>query len=156
MSLSNSLLDPAPATVYLGMLLAPWPVRTRFLADRTLGSPRRILASGGGSPEPGQAIPTHCRMITCANVRDVTLSSPGEHAERTVGPLRRWRGDLNPRRGCPLTRFRGVRPRPLGDSTVGEPTRTGARRGGATRRADGGPRRTRAARRRTPRPGHRR
>jgi hypothetical protein len=28
MSLSNCLLDPAPATVYLGMLLAPWPVRS--------------------------------------------------------------------------------------------------------------------------------
>src|SRR5579859_8004033 len=35
----------------------------------------------------------------------------------------RWRWDLNPRRGCPLTRFRGVRPRPLGDSTAGEHTR---------------------------------
>src|SRR5512140_2825954 len=35
----------------------------------------------------------------------------------------RWRWDLNPRRGCPLTRFRGVRPRPLGDSTAAEPTR---------------------------------
>src|SRR5438477_4914056 len=35
----------------------------------------------------------------------------------------RWRWDLNPRRGCPLTRFRGVRPRPLGDSTAGELTR---------------------------------
>src|ERR1700679_2592945 len=37
----------------------------------------------------------------------------------------RWRWDLNPRRGCPLTRFRGVRPRPLGDSTAGELTRIG-------------------------------
>src|SRR5579859_2224065 len=37
----------------------------------------------------------------------------------------RWRWDLNPRRGCPLTRFRGVRPRPLGDSTVAELTRVG-------------------------------
>ena len=34
----------------------------------------------------------------------------------------RWRWDLNPRRGCPLTRFRGVRPRPLGDSTAAELT----------------------------------
>jgi hypothetical protein len=36
----------------------------------------------------------------------------------------RWRWDLNPRKGCPFTRFRGVRPRPLGDSTAAEPTRT--------------------------------
>jgi transposase InsO family protein len=35
----------------------------------------------------------------------------------------RWRWDLNPRKGCPFTRFRGVRPRPLGDSTAAEPTR---------------------------------
>ena len=40
----------------------------------------------------------------------------------------RWRWDLNPRRGCPLTRFRGVRPRPLGDSTAGEHTRPGRSR----------------------------
>ena len=37
----------------------------------------------------------------------------------------RWRWDLNPRKGCPFTRFRGVRPRPLGDSTAAEPTRPG-------------------------------
>src|SRR6202020_3488831 len=35
----------------------------------------------------------------------------------------RWRWDLTPRKGCPFTRFRGVRPRPLGDSTAGELTR---------------------------------
>ena len=29
---------------------------------------------------------------------------------------------MNPRRSCPLTRFRGVLARPLGDSTVGEPS----------------------------------
>src|SRR6266540_7156945 len=29
----------------------------------------------------------------------------------------RWRWDLNPRTACTVTRFRGVRPRPLGDST---------------------------------------
>jgi hypothetical protein len=34
----------------------------------------------------------------------------------------RWRWDLNPRMSCPITRFRGVRPRPLGDSTAAEPT----------------------------------
>jgi hypothetical protein len=37
----------------------------------------------------------------------------------------RWRWDLNPRKTCAFTRFRGVRPRPLGDSTAGEHTRTG-------------------------------
>src|SRR5918999_2009074 len=32
--------------------------------------------------------------------------------------VERWRWDLNPRMSCPITRFRGVRPRPLGDSTA--------------------------------------
>src|SRR3954453_4853191 len=32
--------------------------------------------------------------------------------------LQRWRWDLNPRRSCPLTRFRGVLLRPLGHSTA--------------------------------------
>src|SRR5215469_3979777 len=52
----------------------------------------------------------------------------------------RWRWDLNPRRGCPLTRFRGVRPRPLGDSTAGEHTRSwavAARRSVSFRPPDG-------------------
>src|SRR5437773_8778566 len=70
-------------------------------------------------------------MITTANVRSVTLSSPERHAQPWRGQnaatvpaalAERWRWDLNPRRGCPLTRFRGVRPRPLGDSTAGELT----------------------------------
>src|SRR5262252_1883419 len=38
----------------------------------------------------------------------------------------RWRWDLNPRKTCAFTRFRGVRPRPLGDSTADEPTGTRA------------------------------
>src|SRR5271166_5719512 len=49
-----------------------------------------------------------------------TYSLPRDHA--LPHPAERWRWDLNPRRGCPLTRFRGVRPRPLGDSTAGELT----------------------------------
>src|SRR3954469_9065414 len=43
----------------------------------------------------------------------------------------RWRRDLNPRRGCPLTRFRGVLLRPLGHTTVEKGTR---RPGWASRR----------------------
>src|SRR5436305_14742262 len=45
------------------------------------------------------------------------------YSPSVIPSQRRWRWDLNPRRGCPLTRFRGVRPRPLGDSTAGELTR---------------------------------
>src|ERR1700722_13831946 len=105
--------------------------RTRFPVVRTPGSPRRRWPVGVVPPNPGQAVPTDCRMTTCPNVRDVTLSSPGEHIERALDPVRltrsadtvqRWRWDLTPRRGCPLTRCRGVRPRPLGASTVGELT----------------------------------
>src|SRR5215469_11997950 len=52
----------------------------------------------------------------------------------------RWRWDLNPRKTCAFTRFRGVRPRPLGDSTAGEHTRTwaGAARPSVSCRAPGG------------------
>src|SRR5450759_3133137 len=39
----------------------------------------------------------------------------------------RWRWDLNPRTGYPVTRFRGVLLWPLGHATVGEITRAGAR-----------------------------
>ncbi len=35
----------------------------------------------------------------------------------------RWRWDLNPRRGCPVTRFRGVLLRPLGHATAEQTTR---------------------------------
>src|SRR5665647_796681 len=38
----------------------------------------------------------------------------------------RWRWDLNPRTGYPVTRFRGVLLWPLGHATVGEITRAGA------------------------------
>ena len=41
----------------------------------------------------------------------------------SVAGQERWRWDLNPRKDRSFTRFRGVRPRPLGDSTAGEPTR---------------------------------
>ena len=56
--------------------------------------------------------------------RGETEGSARAHGQDTasVYPCWRWRWDLNPRRGCPLTRFRGVRPRPLGDSTAGELT----------------------------------
>ena len=40
----------------------------------------------------------------------------------------RWRWDLNPRRSCPLTRFRGVLLRPLGHATAEQATRAGDRR----------------------------
>src|SRR5215467_12524250 len=49
------------------------------------------------------------------------------YGRHIIAVQRRWRWDLNPRMGCPITRFRGVRPRPLGDSTGAEPT--GARPG---------------------------
>jgi hypothetical protein len=52
-----------------------------------------------------------------AHPRVQVAAEPG----KTRVPVR-WRWDLNPRRGCPLTRFRGVRARPLRDSTAGELT----------------------------------
>ena len=124
------------------------------------------------SPRAGRTSAQH--MITTANVRSVTLSSPGalrttgcegrpsglvhQHREYASGrPAERWRWDLNPRRGCPLTRFRGVRPRPLGDSTAGELTRIRAcATARPTRRPPAAPRRSHAAGHRTRRRGRRR
>src|SRR5260370_5857798 len=70
-------------------------------AVRTLGSPGRTVASGGWLVQPGRAIPVHCRMITCANVRDVTLSSPGEHVERALGPRSAVEVGFEPTEGLP-------------------------------------------------------
>src|SRR5262249_5102395 len=39
-------------------------------------------------------------------------------AAQTVGEQWRWRRDLNPRTGLPVTRFRGVLLRPLGHATA--------------------------------------
>ena len=57
--------------------------------------------------------------------REISASGDGKwgRSPRTGVTHERWRWDLNPRKGCPFTRFRGVRPRPLGDSTAGEHTR---------------------------------
>ena len=46
----------------------------------------------------------------------------------------RWRWDLNPRRSCPLTRFRGVLLRPLGHATAVEGTGAPFRHAGADSR----------------------
>ena len=70
----------------------------------------------GWSASPRAAAPPHNHVITTANERSVTLSScltrllcrHREYRER-ARPAERWRWDLNPRRGCPLTRFRGLR-----------------------------------------------
>src|SRR4249920_768328 len=65
-----------------------------------------------------------------------------EYWIRIVPGQWRWRWDLNPRKACAFTRFRGVRPRPLGDSTAAEPTRLASRGrwpGRKTRPASTGP-----------------
>src|SRR5580704_19060084 len=62
------------------------------------------------SPDAGQwgmvrptrtGIPAHCRMITCANVRDVRLSSPGKHVERARGPRTAVEVGFEPTEGLP-------------------------------------------------------
>jgi hypothetical protein len=67
-------------------------------------SPRDHLVT---NPALGAAPAASAEAVTCADVFE------GE----------RWRWDLNPRRGCPLTRFRGVLLRPLGHATAVEGTR---------------------------------
>ena len=71
------------------------------------------------APEPTPARKARARLPVPA------AGSAGEQPfDRLAmsGRHERWRWDLNPRRGCPLTRFRGARPRPLGDSTIGKHT----------------------------------
>ena len=96
----------------------------RQLSDSSLVITNAI----GGTPQP----------LTCEDAADA----------------RRWRWDLNPRRACPLTRFRGVLLRPLGHATAGYLTRalSSARRVGGRRRTPPGGRCTprRAHRRRPP------
>ena len=80
-----------------------------------------------------------------------SMAARYQHVTDVIPSQWRWRWDLNPRRGCPLTRFRGVRPRPLGDSTAGELTRTGACSAARpSGRAAVARRRSHAARLRTP------
>ncbi len=139
------------------------PARRRRQATSQGGRRGEAPTSGVRGSPPGADIATH-----------------GKSAQRAdeQGGRRRWRWDLNPRRGCPLTRFRGVRPRPLGDSTAGELTRrceqvgqratgdlavsmpgalvsrgAGGRHGGWRRRWRGGRSTRRRRRRRSPRGG---
>src|ERR1022692_1322963 len=72
---------------------------------------------------PGTGLPGNPLDSVQAAVPACGPQFRAEHSAPHGGWHWRWRWDLNPRRGCPLTRFRGVRPRPLGDSTAAEPTR---------------------------------
>ena len=68
------------------------------------------------------------RVSTRWNVSDFRWSVRTQQKSRDTGNEvsrdfnRRWRWDLNPRRSCPLTRFRGVLLRPLGHATAEEVT----------------------------------
>ena len=112
-----------------------------------------LLAASGGrvvrSPRAGRTSAQAHDHNTERPRRDVKFPQRGR--DRARGALaERWRWDLNPRRGCPLTRFRGVRPRPLGDSTAGELTRSRAcARDDLTRHPPVAPRRSHAAGHRT-------
>src|SRR2546423_4135239 len=59
---------------------------------------------------------------------ETTRSTPGDLDQGRPAWYcsERWRRDLNPRRGHPLTRFRGVLLRPLGHTTAEKGTRPGA------------------------------
>src|SRR5256714_582405 len=54
-----------------------------------------------------------CRSSRYTKISGTTWGRPQPRRDKG-----RWRRDLNPRRGCPLTRFRGVLLRPLGHTTV--------------------------------------
>ena len=109
-------LDAAaqPATAYSAAAdSAPARPAAAFRPRHSAGrSGRRAAAAPterGGGPGSGQ------RLSQCPEGTPWAGGPPPRS-------LWRWRWDLNPRKGCPFTRFRGVRPRPLGDSTADEPT----------------------------------
>src|SRR5215475_12158354 len=102
----------------------------------------RTSTSASSTPRPASS------SATSRSTRTASTSPPDDHQDPRPAPharpanrktpnpnvgsrsflcpetsQERWRWDLNPRKGCPFTRFRGVRPRPLGDSTAAEPTR---------------------------------
>src|SRR6516164_11200836 len=66
------------------------------------------------------------RLITEPNNEPSGTETPAWRLPRAGILAGQWRRrwDLNPRKTCAFTRFRGVRPRPLGDSTADEPTGT--------------------------------
>lgn len=122
-------MRPVPGECHVDGAIVAAGQRTR--SRRCLGGPSRAVRSLLVEP-----LIVPCRGVAKASndgmdsLRDERGAVGDGYAEPPVPRERpalcladgRWRWDLNPRRGCPLTRFRGVRPRPLGDSTVGEPT----------------------------------
>src|SRR5580700_1401976 len=80
-----------------------------------------------GPMQPAAGISALSTETICGPKTETTaVPAAREQAQMTriIAGQWRWRWDLNPRKTCAFTRFRGVRPRPLGDSTTGEPTGT--------------------------------
>ena len=95
----------------------------------------RSCGGGGGTPSPcAERVPltrrTSLREVRARVGSALVGSSSNPPATAKSGSPQallggferwRWRWDLNPRRSCPLTRFRGVLLRPLGHATVDKP-----------------------------------
>jgi hypothetical protein len=78
---------------------------------RQLGRGHRVGAHGARLKRDDQRQPVEPPAAEVPGPRPRVVRGSGPPA-----PTRRWRWDLNPRRGCFLIRFRSVRPRPLRDS----------------------------------------
>ena len=94
------------------------PASLEFVSDQMNQPPRKTL---DWTPQPSASaklpsVPPNGRVATTDDRRAHSASNV------TVNRRWRWRWDLNPRRSCPLTRFRGVLLWPLGHSTADEPT----------------------------------
>src|SRR5215831_3193539 len=101
-----------------GRCLLPAPIRNRrgFVRDHTDGrAGTEMVSHPGRSGIYAPSTETNCGPKNETTPAPTTITHVIR--ARIIAGQRRWRWDLNPRKGCPFTRFRGVRPRPLGDST---------------------------------------
>src|SRR5450432_4733349 len=83
-----------------------------YVAPTEPATSRRIAVATG----------TRWQALTNSSRCRTPARQPRERSFLIYGRAWRWRWDLNPRRAFTLTRFRGVRARPLRDSTAGEPS----------------------------------
>ena len=110
-------------------------VRVADQQPRRRGRPRRRPGPRRPRAPQAQAQPPggpSGRSATAACLALCTSTESGDtHRPLTCGNVAdgwRWRWDLNPRRACTLTRFRGVLLRPLGHATAAEITGRSPRR----------------------------
>ena len=139
------LVEPGGRVVYIGLSGEPSTIDTRELVLRDItavgvlsGSPvvaavieefasgrvdpRPLWARRSGSTASPTSWPGGGPTPPASGRRSRSIPARRRDTGRAAERFWRWRWDLNPRRAFTLTRFRGVRARPLRDSTAGEPS----------------------------------